>query len=244
MKSALRLMLRMVGLTYVIKDDVLLITTPEQAESELETRVYPVGDLVIPPEANMAAPPNGSQPGSVPEANVPDGAQADFDSLIDLITSTAKPTSWDAVGGPGSIRALSNNLTITISQTQEVHEEIENLLEQLRQASRESGGRGLPMLRPRATSRDGRPDSGRGQPGMGGGMFGGPPGTAGGMGGMGGAMPARRASGAPPAQPQPADLLQGVQQTNKGFQGKQSEKLNKMYKDSGGKSGVGAGKAF
>ena len=47
-----------------------------------------------------------------------------------------------------------------------------------------------------------------------------------------------------PAQPQPADLLQGVQQTNKGFQGKQSEKLNKMYKDSGGKGGVGAGKAF
>ena len=29
--------------------------------------------------------------------------QPDFDSLIDLITSTIKPTSWDEVGGPGSI---------------------------------------------------------------------------------------------------------------------------------------------
>ena len=49
LKSALRLMLRGLGLTYVIKDSVLLITTPEQAESELETYVYPVGDLVLPP---------------------------------------------------------------------------------------------------------------------------------------------------------------------------------------------------
>ena len=185
LKSALRLMLRELGLTYFVKDDVLLITTPEQAESTLETRVYPVGDLVIPPEANMAAP-NGSQPGPVPA-----GAQADFDSLIDLITSTAKPTSWDEVGGPGSIKALSTNLTITVSQTQEVHEEIETLLQQLRQASRESGGPGLPMLRPRATSSGGRPNGGRVPPGMGGGMFGSPAGMAGGMGpgmapGMGG----------------------------------------------------------
>ncbi len=30
-------------------------------------------------------------------------AEADFDSLIDLITSTIRPTTWDDVGGPGSI---------------------------------------------------------------------------------------------------------------------------------------------
>ena len=80
-------------------------------------------------------------------------------------------------------------------------------------------------------------------------MFGSPAGMAGGMGpgmapGMGGPNAPARAPRAAPAQPQPADLLQGVQQTNKGFQGKQSEKLDKMYKDSGGKNGVGAGKAF
>ena len=43
---------------------------------------------------------------------------------------------------------------------------------------------------------------------------------------------------------QPADLLQGVRDTNSGFQGKQSEKLNDMYRKSGGKGGVGAGDAF
>lgn len=31
------------------------------------------------------------------------GSEPDFDSLIDLITSTVKPTSWDTVGGPGSV---------------------------------------------------------------------------------------------------------------------------------------------
>ena len=47
-KSALRLMLHELGLTYVIKDEVLLITTTEAAESKLSTRVYSVADLVIP----------------------------------------------------------------------------------------------------------------------------------------------------------------------------------------------------
>ena len=61
------------------------------------------------------------------------GAQADFDSLIDLITTTVKPQTWDEVGGPGSISEFRNNLSLVISQTQDVHEEIVDLLEQLRQ---------------------------------------------------------------------------------------------------------------
>ena len=60
------------------------------------------------------------------------GAQADFDSLIDLITSTIKPTTWDDVGGPGSVAPFPTNLSIVVSQTQDVHEEIVDLLEQLR----------------------------------------------------------------------------------------------------------------
>ena len=41
-------MLRTLGLTYVIKDEVLLITTTEVADNELVTRVYPLADLVVP----------------------------------------------------------------------------------------------------------------------------------------------------------------------------------------------------
>jgi tetratricopeptide (TPR) repeat protein len=48
LRSALRLMLKDLELTYVVRDEVLLITTPEEAESKLVTKVYPVGDLVLP----------------------------------------------------------------------------------------------------------------------------------------------------------------------------------------------------
>ena len=114
-------MLRKLSLTYLIKGGVLLITTPEEAENQLETKVYPVADLVLP-------------------AGASDETEADFDSLIDLMTSTIKPTTWDAVGGPGSIVPFANRMSIVLSQTQDVHEEIENLLAQLRKIKREQGG--------------------------------------------------------------------------------------------------------
>ncbi len=53
LRSALRLMLKEMELTYVIRDEVLMITTPEEAESELVTKVYPVGDLVLPIQSGM-----------------------------------------------------------------------------------------------------------------------------------------------------------------------------------------------
>jgi hypothetical protein len=62
-------------------------------------------------------------------------AQPDFDSLIDLITSTIKPTTWDNVGGPGSIVPAHGVGALVVSQTQAVHEEIEALLANLRAAS-------------------------------------------------------------------------------------------------------------
>ena len=48
LRSALRLMLADLELTYVIADEVLQITTEEFAQGELVTKVYPVGDLVLP----------------------------------------------------------------------------------------------------------------------------------------------------------------------------------------------------
>jgi general secretion pathway protein D len=60
------------------------------------------------------------------------GNQADFQSLIDLIQNTVAPQTWNTVGGQGAIQPFPTNLSIVVSQTQEVHEEIANLLEQLR----------------------------------------------------------------------------------------------------------------
>ncbi len=48
LRSALRLVLKGLELTYVVDDEVLMITTIEEAENQLVTKVYPVGDLVLP----------------------------------------------------------------------------------------------------------------------------------------------------------------------------------------------------
>ena len=226
LRAALRLVLRAAALTYIIQDEVLLITTPEEAENHLETKVYPVADLVLPEGAS------GED-------------QADFDSLIDLMTSTIKPTTWDGVGGPGSIMPFETNLSIVVSQTQEMHEEIENTLAKLRKIKREPGGRGLALPRREHP----RPQNGNG--GMGG-MMGGmvPSGPAALGGGSFGGQPANAPGFVPnrsivvhaPAQSKDADLLQGVRGANESNQSKQSGKLKEMYNNR--KGGVGAGGMF
>ena len=87
------------------------------------------GSHVSPLGAQKNASAAGGSPGP---GSLGGGAQPDFDSLIDLITSTVKPTTWDSVGGPGSIASFENNLSLVVSQTQDVHDEIADLLEQLR----------------------------------------------------------------------------------------------------------------
>lgn len=117
--------LREVELTFTIRNHVILITTPEAAESELTTKVYPVRDLVAYRFADAGK----------------HGYDEDYESLIELITTTIAPDSWDEVGGPGSIEEFENARTLVISQTDEVHRAIEPLLVKLRQVK---GLQGIP----------------------------------------------------------------------------------------------------
>ena len=114
LRSALRMMLGALDLTYIIKNEALLITTPDKAANELRTKVYPVSDLTMP------------APGKV--------SGESYIDLVDLITTTIMPTTWDEVGGPGSVQALRKARSLVVSQTEEVHEEILGLLTALREA--------------------------------------------------------------------------------------------------------------
>jgi hypothetical protein len=101
LRSALRLILRELGLTYVIRDEVLMITNKEEEENILGTRVYP-SDL----------------------------APAQLEKLTTIIQQTIAPNAWKDNGGPGCIAAYQGG--IVILQAESVHEQINDLLDQLR----------------------------------------------------------------------------------------------------------------
>jgi type II secretory pathway component GspD/PulD (secretin) len=183
LKSALNLILHDAKLTYVIRDDVILVTTEKYSKDRLVSKVYQVTDLVIPVlQANPAdAPtlqtgrrasemhPMGMSPGVQPynPANGlyggqqisttgsmnPTGSMADSlhqtpqhkegierietkdtveDQLINLIRSTIAPTSWDTMGGPGTLEYFPLNHALVINQTPDIQEQIQDLLSALR----------------------------------------------------------------------------------------------------------------
>ncbi len=60
------------------------------------------------------------------------GTEAGFDALIETITGVVGPDTWSEIGGQGTIDRHSSTLSLIVRQTQAVHQEIRDLLEQLR----------------------------------------------------------------------------------------------------------------
>lgn len=123
--SALKIVLRRLGLVHVVDGEILLITSEDEALTRLTTTVYPIGDLLT---SSPTATKQDEDTAEVPAY--------DMDSLIDVITSCVASDTWVVNGGPeAEIRALQPGLLV-IAQTQGVHEEIANLLSALRQAKK------------------------------------------------------------------------------------------------------------
>ena len=97
---------------------------PQKAKRDLYSKVYYVGDLVIPIRN-----PRFTKTGEQERVT---SAKPDFETLTNLIDSTVAPDSWDDVGGHGAIQSFAGNFSLVVSQTQDVHEEIGDLLAQLR----------------------------------------------------------------------------------------------------------------
>jgi general secretion pathway protein D len=90
-----------------------------------------VGPGILPQQ--FGSPAGGASLGESGPGGLGGAANADFDSLIDLIVSTVEHDSWMENGtGDGEIQPFPTNLSLVISQTQRVHEQIADLLEQLR----------------------------------------------------------------------------------------------------------------
>ena len=116
LRSALKLILEDLGLSYMIKGEALIVTTIEDTQyaENLQIKVYLVKDLVT---TTASEPP-----------------KLDFDPLIELITSSIEPDSWEDVGGPGSISGFENASSLVIRQRIGTHEQIAALLTTLRKA--------------------------------------------------------------------------------------------------------------
>jgi len=71
-------------------------------------------------------------PSNHPAGSQGGGSFADFQSLIDLIQTTVVPDTWEALGGPSTMSEYPQNLSLVISTTSDVHDQISDLLESLR----------------------------------------------------------------------------------------------------------------
>ncbi|MCE9529417.1 MAG: hypothetical protein K8R36_25490 [Planctomycetales bacterium] len=144
-QTALRIILGELGLMYLTYDDVLMITTPEDAGSQLVTRVYDCRDLMKLPspvrrgtrtqqssqQSAIGTSDLPAKPTDKKEAVGPDGGY-EMSDLMQAIAGTISPDTWDDVGGPGSMSDFKGLLTISTSQ--EVHEQTEKLLNMLHKA--------------------------------------------------------------------------------------------------------------
>jgi hypothetical protein len=108
LRSALNLMLEQFQLTWIVRDEVLMITTSEEAEKHLDTCVYNVHGLVV------------------------DGDPQSMKALIDAIQDCVASETWAANGGgQAKIGPLRPGLLV-VSQTPAIHEQVRGLLAAVR----------------------------------------------------------------------------------------------------------------
>jgi hypothetical protein len=114
LRSGLRLMLKTLQLTYIIQNEVLIITTPDAAQKNLKACVYNVSPIVH-------------------------AGGSDLQAVADMIQSCVSTDTWAINGGgQAQIRAIKPNLLV-ISQTSAVHEEIRDLLSAMRKIGEQGG---------------------------------------------------------------------------------------------------------
>jgi len=110
LESVLALVFRPLELDWKIENDLLLVTAKSEAENLLETKVYPVAELLA----------------------AVDDRGFDVAVLKQLLSNNLYPETWDETGGPGTIAALGEVLVINAERR--VHAAIAALLADLRRA--------------------------------------------------------------------------------------------------------------
>jgi len=108
-RTALRAILRGLGLTYVVREGTVFVTTPLRARDLLVTKAYYLGDLVKPVG------------GPFTPVGDPLSEALNVATIINMIVTSIDPDSWDVRGGPGTIRYYAPKMAILVRQSAEVH---------------------------------------------------------------------------------------------------------------------------
>jgi serpin B len=117
-RSALKLILEPLQLTWLIRHEVLIVTTAAKAGELLEARVYDMTDVA-------------------PKYRIERGAiRYDLRAISQAIESTIQPDCWDAGNQQIPVFHSGGICVLVIRQTQAIHEEIAAFLEDLRELQR------------------------------------------------------------------------------------------------------------
>jgi len=151
--QVLRQILKQYQLTWYITDNVVVITSPEQAENtDLRIKVYPLRDLVppgplfglqrnpwnqqIPPQTGMGGMGCGFSPKyhSIHAGTWDPNAFPfpDYDEIIQTVTTTVAPEAWEELGGPGTLSEFAWADCLVVTQSWDIHEQVEDLFAQIR----------------------------------------------------------------------------------------------------------------
>ncbi|QDT52182.1 outer membrane porin HofQ [Caulifigura coniformis] len=138
--SKLRERGELVQKVYQVADLVIPITVPGSSAALRPGTGYGPFDNQLNPGLPQIA--NGADPfANLTGLNTPNnaakslggtGSNADFQSLTNLLTDVIDPQSWSENGGQATVNSHESTLSLVIRQTQRGHEEIADLLDQLR----------------------------------------------------------------------------------------------------------------
>jgi len=104
LRSFLRLMLRNLDLTYMVQNEVLLITTIQAAEQNLVLEMY----------------------------KFPQELTEKSDQVVTALTMGVQPQVWTTSGGPCTVTAIEN--VLVVAATESIHEEVIGFMQKLEEA--------------------------------------------------------------------------------------------------------------
>jgi len=138
LRNVLRRLLSPHELTYIIREESLLITTVDEARrpNNMIIKVYPIADIYMLEMGGggMMGGMMGGMGGMGGMMGGMGGGMMNFADIQTIIMSVIEPNSWPMMGGDGDAFMSFHYATqsLAIRQTEEVHAQIEDLLSQIR----------------------------------------------------------------------------------------------------------------